>query len=300
MTCADDAKALLPFYAAGTLSDDGMCAVEAHLSQCAECQSELALWREIGGAVVLEARSLPEPSPTVLSRVLAQTRQRQVSLWEQAWQLLCSQAPLVRREIWLTSALVMGLGYVIALLSGNAAGVVEAIAPLVAVAGVAMIYGPENDPGLELALATPTSPRQVLLARLVLVFSYDLALSLVATGGLLMLVPVDLLGGVIVNWLGPMALLSSLALLLSLCLGTGNAVAISFVLWLSRFVVKDLIQPPFPGGVDAGSAWLAVTYEGLWTNTALLAALAAVLVLASIWVVGRQESYLTQRPQLSQ
>jgi hypothetical protein len=188
---------------------------------------------------------------------------------------------------------------VMALLSGNAAGVVEAIAPLVAVAGVAMVYGPENDPGLELALATPTSPRQVLLARLVLIFGYDLALSLVATLGLLTLVPVDLLGGVIVNWLGPMALLSSLALLLSLCLGTGNAVAISFVLWLSRFVVKGVVQAPLMGSADAGPGWLAVAYEGIWTDTALLAAAAALLVLASIWVVGRQEPYLAPHAQVS-
>lgn len=51
---------------------------------------------------------------------------------------------------------------------------------MIAAVGLALVYGPEVDPGLELALATPTAPRSVLLARMTLVFAYDLGLALAA------------------------------------------------------------------------------------------------------------------------
>ena len=55
---------------------------------------------------------------------------------------------------------------------------------MIAAACVSFIYGPENDLAYELALSTPTSPRTILLARLALVFGYNLGLVPIATLGL--------------------------------------------------------------------------------------------------------------------
>ncbi|HPL30514.1 MAG TPA: zf-HC2 domain-containing protein, partial [Anaerolineae bacterium] len=212
MTCRSDVAELLPLYAAGTLGEDERRAVATHLAACADCRAELALWQQVGGAVVAEDRALRAPSPALVEGALLRARRRSLAEhlaglqrpvgWPpvtRAWALLGAQVPLVRREIWPASALVMAIGCVVAILQGGsqAGFFIQALAPLVAAAGLAMIYGPENDPSLELALATPTSPRQVLLARLVVVFGYDLALGLMATAGLVTVVPPALLGSVV-------------------------------------------------------------------------------------------------------
>ena len=222
----ESAASLLALYAAGTLDPSDSRRLEAHLASCDECRADLALWLDVGLAVTEEATLLPRVSPRVLDGALARVREEQEpavagarllatgqvrrrrparlavryrvsrALWRMAT-LVRAQLLLLRQEVWLSSLLVMLLGYVVALVSGQgdrAASVIGALAPLVAAAGVALVYGPDVDPGLELALATPTSPRQVLLARLVVVFGYDLCLALAATVGLLPLVPVDLLG----------------------------------------------------------------------------------------------------------
>ncbi len=223
----------------------------------------------------------------------AEARRQRPGAVAHAWALLRAQVPLVRGEIWPASALVMGLGYVVSLIAGrsDAGGVIQALAPLVAAGGLAMIYGPENDPSLELTLATPTSPRQVLLARLALVFGYNLLLALAASAGLLALVPPHLLGGIILGWLGPMAFLSALALVLSLCIGTGNAVSVAFMLWLARGLAGNLYATD-PGGLEATFGSAALAYLRAWQSPALLFGLAAALVAAAVWLAGRQEPLL--------
>src|SRR5262249_37530550 len=102
-------------------------------------------------------------------------------------------------------------------------------APLVTAIGVAFLYGPEQDPGLELTLGTPTSPRLILLCRLALVFGYTFALALAVTLLLLLMraAPFSL---VISVWLVPMLLLAGLSLLASVTLGAwagvGSAVGV--------------------------------------------------------------------------
>ncbi|MHB1415529.1 MAG: zf-HC2 domain-containing protein [Chloroflexota bacterium] len=296
MTCQHEMADLLPFYAAGTLADEERWAVERHLAECDECREELALWTGVGASVVGADAAVPAPSPAVLEATLRRLDQEQPSLLSRAWQLLQAQVPLVRREIWLASAMVLGLGYVVAILvgqDGRASGVIGVLAPLVAAAGVAMIYGAENDPALELTMATPTSPRQVLLARLVLVFGYDLALSLLATVGLVAVLPVAPLGTIILGWLGPMTFLSALALVLSLAIGTGSAITIALVLWMARWLGRGFDAPTTTGAMAPEWAqMLARAYGGAWDSTLLLLGLAAVMVAVAVWLAGRQETLL--------
>ena len=83
---------------------------------------------------------------------------------------MAAQIPLVKRDIWPTSLLVLALGFVITLIADQA-GFLFAIAPLVSAGGLAFIYSKENDPAFELVLSTPISQIQILLARSALVFA---------------------------------------------------------------------------------------------------------------------------------
>ena len=295
MSCRSELAALLPFYAADTLPQGDRQAVAAHLGRCPACRQELAFWQEVGAAVAAGNAHLPAPPLALAARALAAARPARPGVFARARALLVAQFPLLRRELWLASALVMALGWLVAVLAGSRGhGVVVALAPLVAAGGVAMIYGPENDPSLELALATPTSPRQVLLARLALVFGYDLGLAFLATLGLLASVPAGLLGTIILEWLGPMAFLSALALLLSLCIGTSNAATVAFLLWLARGLA-DGAYVIGPGGLDTAVRWAAVAYAQAWQNPALLLGLAGTLVAAAVWLAGEEERFLGAR-----
>lgn len=293
----DEFTGLLPFYVAGSLDEADRRGVERHLRTCRKCQGELEIWREVGTAIADEPRVVVVPSPAILEGALTQLRASEPSVLGRSGQLLLAQMTVVRREFWLTSFLVMVLGYLVAIVGGRgeASGILAVVAPLVAAAGVALAYGNENDPALELALATPTSPRQVLLARLVLVFGYDLALALAATLGLLAILPVGLLGSVVLGWLGPMTCLSALALVLSLRFGTDRAVIVAFSLWLGRWLARDLLgQPLFVTGLSDTTRSIALIYEQGWANSTLLFALAAVCLVIAFRLVGRDERFLKE------
>mgnify|MGYP005846755333 CR=1 FL=1 len=135
------------------------------------------------------------------------------------WLVLGAQIRIVHRFTWIASLLVMALGFFVTLMlyrPGTGAELPFVIvAPLVAALGVAFLYGVDIDPALELQLATPVSPRLILLARLTLVFGFNLAVGL-ACSLALSLFPTGLsLWSIVLSWLAPMAFLSALAFLLS-------------------------------------------------------------------------------------
>jgi hypothetical protein len=281
---------LLPLYISGGLDEAARRAVEAHLPHCRVCRADLLLWQAVEEEVTAAPGATP---PAVVERALLdiRTAERAGSRWRRparrAWQILRSQVGLVRRDIWPASAAVMALGYITAVLVGEVR-VIGALAPMLAAGSIAAIYGAENDPALELALATPTSPRQILLARMALVFGYNLILALAATLALLPMVPAAMLGGLILGWLAPMAFLSALALTLSLVVGTGSAITVVYVAWLARPLVVSLPETLSPA--MAGVRLALAGYTRLWASPALLLALAAILLAIALWRVGRQEN----------
>ena len=208
-----------------------------------------------------------------------------------AAQLLTAQMRLIRVSVWLASALMMAFG-VLALVPLRQGGLTESVlamvAPFIAAAGIAGVCGPDRDPGFELTAATATSPRTVLVARVALVFGYDLVLAL---GASLALVAMGLdtsgLGALIGAWLGPMALLSSLCLLLAVAVGTTTAITVGLALWVARLLVPTL-------AVD--TRWLvpvADTVKLLWATNFLSSVLVVALVAASVMVIGRAYRYPT-------
>jgi hypothetical protein len=227
----DQARPLLAAHAAGTLAADDATRVAAHVVHCRTCARELEEWRLLRSA--LAATLAPAPRGPLEAARLRVAAAHRPSLPRRFASLLRAEAPLVRRQIWAASLLVLVLGVPVTLSGGAIGGsYLAVIAPLVAAAGVAFLYGPAADPPLELALSTPTSPRLVLLARLTLVFGFDLALALGVSALLAVLgAAPGGMGALVVRWLGPMLLLSALSLSVALRAGPATGMSVSLGLW---------------------------------------------------------------------
>lgn len=271
----------------------------AHVAGCTACRAELAQWRLAAGAVRLAADRTPEPSPGVLEGVWARldgkaaagrlpVRLRVPGWLRHAVLLVAGQAPLVRRQLWAASAVVMAVGGLLsatAYTPDAAAGILGVLAPLIAAVGLALVYGPEVDPGLEVALATPTSPRSVLLARMTLVFGFDLGLAL-AVNTVVTLARGDVAWwGLISQWLGPMLLLASVALLMSVTLGAAAAITTALTLWTVRLVtLTEAGQALADGAVRA-------VVDTVWSTGAVTLVVTAALMLAAVLLVDQPERW---------
>lgn len=288
--------ALLPGYAAGALDPEAHQQVEAHVRGCGACRAEVAEWWAIGAATVSLAVAVGEPSPELFARVEARLAEAPALGFAPAAlgratpvralvQLVSAQVPLVRTGLWLAAPLVFAVGAVLAVTAGSepASAMVFALwAPAVAAVGVALVYGPDNDPGLELALATPTSPRTVLLARLALVVGYDLALALLANAMVTLVEPGLAYWPLVGLWLAPMAVLSAGSLLVSLVTGPAVAIAAALTVWSTRVLT---LAPDPSTGLDA----LA---DRLWDTVLSGPAawmLAAALALVALWLAPRTQ-----------
>jgi len=287
---------LLPLYVSGALDRPRRDDVEKHLAVCAECQSDLALWKAVSVETRLENQSAAapygladrainsiQPARPMISQIKAKL--------QRALYLLRSQMPLVQREIWPASAAVIGLGYAAALIADQAE-ILYALAPLIAATCVSLIYGPENDPGYELSLSTPTAPRQILLARLALVFGYNLALVLLAAIGLLPLIDKLLLGSLLLSWLAPMTFLSAVALALSLWIGAPNAIVFAYIAWLGELISRLLRAPQSPIELSPITVQIMTAYQHFWQTPMLLLAMAVLLFGVAAWLAGRKEQSL--------
>ncbi|MFI6810977.1 hypothetical protein ACIBG7_01140 [Nonomuraea sp. NPDC050328] len=181
----------------------------------------------------------PPPGPAIVRSVLLRAATTPVELGRgsrlgRAWHLLLAEARLMHRAVWVTGAAVMALAVVIMALQPHSIGwLLALIAPLVAGASVATLYAPEHDAAFEVVAATPTPPRVILLARVLLVLGYDLLLALAASGLSLLGggVPYSL-GELIGTWLAPMTLLAAIGLALSVQWNPEAAVAVSLGAWV--------------------------------------------------------------------
>jgi hypothetical protein len=286
----DRVREMLAGYAAGTGSAGQRQVVAVHLDACGECRGELATWQAVASGVRATAPAAPAPGPEVVATVLQRAREGAAEpvgrRWpdpraavRQAGALLAGQLPVVRARLWLASALVMALGAALAAAGTRAgAGLVLAfIAPVVAAVGLAVVYGPRVDPNLEVALASPTSPRTVLLARLTLVFGYDLALGLAASAALAAAGSAGGLWTVVSAWLGPMALLSAVSLAVSVWRGPNLAMGAAMILWAARLVLGGA-TPVLPSAAQRVA-------DALWsTNAATIGVAVLIAVVALVWL----------------
>lgn len=291
----------LMLYAAGQLKPSERAAVDAHLRECPDCRDELALWLSMAVEIRAEDDQVTAPpglAEGALERIHAGAGESRPAshLWracQSAFSLLRAQAYLIKREIWPASAGIMALGVILGLIS-NHIEAISYVAPLMAAAGLSVLYGPENDPAYELTLATPTSFWKILLARLSVVSAYNLLLALLASLAMLLIVPPNLLGMIILGWLAPMAFLSALALLLSLWMKTSTAITIAYSLWILQYL--KLSKAFGNWGFSVQWDTFLESYRSFWQSPGLLLALSLVLLVIGLFSTRFSERSLNQTP----
>lgn len=295
---------LLPAYAAGSLERADRDRVGAHLADCAPCRADLAAWQAIAAAAALADQPAPDPAPLVRA-VLTRSvfgeapgepgpDSRPFGHLRYLGSLMLAEARLIRLAVPIASALVMALGVAVVLVgaaaaagSGSATGIAAGdllalTAPIVAAAGIAGAYRSRRDPAAELVAAAPMSGRLLLLVRLTLVFGYDLALALAASTVLATTTtgagPAASLNTLIGAWLGPMALLSSLSLLVAVRFGSEVALAIAVGLWTLRVLAGEVL---------VRDGLLARLIVEAWSTNAVVLAMSVALGIAAVVVAGR-------------
>jgi hypothetical protein len=160
----------------------------------------------------------------------------------------------------------------------------------VAAAGVAGVHRSRHDPVAELIAAVPSSARLLLLVRLALVFGYDLVLALGASAVLAAdtsdAAGVTVAAGMhalIATWLGPMALLSALSLLVAVRFGPDVALGTAVGVWGLRLLA---------GSVFASDGPPVRLILAVWSTNATVLALSAVLGIVAVAVAGRGGQFL--------
>jgi hypothetical protein len=301
MTCR--MSELLPAYAAGSLADADRDRVRAHLADCARCPADLAAWQAIAAAVSPAHQRAPEPAQLVRAVLTRSALDAGPTDFEpgprpfrQPWYLaalVLAEARLIRLAVPVASALVMALGVAVVLIPGATGGAGSAvypgtvagdllalIAPIVAAAGVAGAYRSRRDPAAELVAATPTSGRLLLLVRLTLVLGYDLVLAVAASAVLAATAAGTAAGlnALIGAWLGPMALLSSLSLLVAVRFGPDIALGTAVGVWALRILA---------GGVFAGDGWPARLVVQAWSTNVAVLAVSVAFAIAAVIAAGR-------------
>jgi len=301
---------MLAEYAAGSLGAADRDRVAAHLTTCARCRADHAAWRAIAAAgagadpgadpgagpppdpdrlvrAVLTRSALEAPAPGVGTASGPRRRLRYLAA------VVLAEARLIRLAVPVASALVMVLGVVLVLVDGMTDGgapdavaagdLLALVAPIVAAAGVAGVHRSRRDPANELLAAIPASGRLLLLVRLALVFGYDLVVALAATAVL----AAELDGGgaaagmnaLIATWLGPMALLSALSLVVAVRFGPDVALGAAVGLWALRLLAESDFAP------DGLPVRLILT---AWSTNATVLVLSAALGILAVVLAGRR------------
>jgi hypothetical protein len=280
MTTPDQWPLDAPEHLAAALREHDLPPEEA--GETADALLRLAAWRA------------PQPSPAHVDRVVASLaalmpapRHRGAGLAgrvARGWGIASRQVRLIHPAVWLGSALALAGVALYAAAAGSAAGA-RALAfavPLVAAGGAAFLYGAEADPALEVALATPTSPRGILLSRVALVFGWDLLLALGASA-LVGAAHHTSIGSLAALWVGPAALLSSGSLLLSVLAGPLVAGGSTLAGWLAQAIqIGDNLH-------------IRVALVPVWQTTPLTLSLAAILLLAAVCLAPRRERFTPHR-----
>ncbi|MER5619708.1 hypothetical protein ABT061_01550 [Streptosporangium sp. NPDC002544] len=232
----------------------------------------------------LEAPAAPEPSGVSRAsrpsqRTSSPHLEAAVRGLHRARALLAMEARLVHPMIWLVSVVTVVISVFFTLTKGPDAGPLLALAAsLIAMVGAAASYGPGHDDAFELVAVTPTSPRVILLARVTLVFGYDLVLALAASTVLSSrgAAPAGLTS-LIMSWLGPMVLLAAFTLLLSVCWNPTGAMSSGLAVWTAYALCTTTELPV----IDV--------FRPLWTTTPATVALALALLLAAVIAAGTGE-----------
>ena len=210
-----------------------------------------------------------------------------VSALHHFWQTLIRQPRLIQRG-WMVPALAvlaseLAVLFIAQRITGDLhdmSALLEIVTALSAAIGVAFAANLAHDPGVELALATPTSPRVILLARYCAILGATFALSGCASA-----VEATLYGqslwAVVQLWLGPTLLLASLTLALVMVIGS----------WLAA-LVACLLEIAQVARIGPGGALLPLAQPHLWMTSPLALGLAALCLALALLYAPRQPRLL--------
>lgn len=251
---------LLPTYLNGSLDAASARRVRVHLAACADCRADLAAWQAVGGATQLATQqtgaSAPVPSPMLMHAVWAKIDAQEKAAMQHRsiqrgaqhlWLVFARQVPLIHKSIWIASFLVNVLMLMLVFLGREGArhnlhsveGVLAFFTTIAAAAGVAFMYQAEHDAGYEIILSTPTSVRIVMICRMALVVGYNMALAALTSA-----IIAIALGGTLWDfmhiWLGPMLLLASISLTISVIFGSVVSLAISLLLEVVQAIISSV------------------------------------------------------------
>ncbi len=298
---------LLPAYVNGTLNAIESQRVQHHLLLCETCSNELATWQTLRATVQFSLAATPLPTANVLTNVWAkldavplqslqslqslrpeQTTHRQILLSNllHLWLVFKRQVPLIHLSIWLATPLVIlfggGLAFydivVIHVASIATSWSLPLFTTVSSAASAAFIYGAENDAGLEISLSTPTSIRLVMLCRMLWVVGYNFVLAALVSS----IIAVAHGGGlwqIMQMWLGPMLLLSSFTLALSMLLGSWVALLVSLIVETAQAFLFDPNQH---------TAIIHLSQSELWHTNPTILLLALLFIAFAIFYAPKQ------------
>ena len=230
---------------------------------------------------------------TQVIQLIHQTQVIQTPLWQSLvngllhyWLVLKKQVPIIHLSIWLAAPLVIFFGagltfydiiilHVIGIASNWS---LPLFATVSAAASAAFIYGIENDSGFELTLSTPTSMRLVMLCRMFLVIGYNVILAAIAST----VIAVAHGGGlwqIIQMWLGPMLLLSTFTLALSMLLGSWVSLLVSIILETGQAFLLN---------VDKHMTLIQLNPANIWQTNPMMLILAILFIAFAILYAPRQ------------
>lgn len=271
-------------YAANQLDENERPDFEKHIAGCEDCQADLKLWSVVAEEIAASDSHLTAPAHLAESTLEAIHRPSALTrAFRKTIQLLRAQMLLIQNELWIGSAALMLMFTMMALLL-NQVEIMYVFVPMLAAGSVSLIYGREHDSALELTLATPTSAWKILLARLTLVSGYNFALMFCAGFILLLIAPPQLIIQTVLSWAAPMLFLSALALVLSLWIDTGNALFISYMLWILQYIPMKSMNAWF-----SSLTWLKIYYE-FWQNPASMFVMAFLLIGFALWSANRPQA----------
>lgn len=284
---------VLPAYLNGRLDAASAEGVRIHLETCGDCRHELSVWETVSSATRLASASMPVPSPMLMNAVWAkidaQQNAQQKSIKRAAyhlWLVFTRQIPLIHKSVWIATLLINIFMCVLVFLSHAGArhnlhgveGVMAFFTTIAAATGVAFIYQAEHDAGYEIILSTPTSIRIVMICRMVLVVGYNMALAAVTSA-----IIAIALGGTLWDfmriWLGPMLLLASISLTVSVIFGSVVSVGVALLLEVVQAITTSLEKTiPF----------ISFLHANLLQTTPTALFIALLLIIFAVYYAPRQ------------
>lgn len=150
--------------------------------------------------------------------------------------ILWAQVRIIGTALWGASALVMVMGTLVTLVTYQPGtdqfAPLVILAPIITALGVGLLYDTERELQFEIEDATPLGVMFLLLARLVLIFGFNLGLALLGSVVLAVGRADISLTPLLLAWLLPMTFLSALAFFLSVALRSAAlSIAVSLVIW---------------------------------------------------------------------